>query len=74
GRVQHELACERLATSTLSITEIAYSLGFRDTANFTRAFRSRAGCSPRDYRDRSRSQSAAVAGASRSNTAAVPLS
>lgn len=50
GRIQHELACERLAAGTLSITEIAYSLGFRDTANFTRAFRSRAGCSPRDYR------------------------
>jgi AraC-like DNA-binding protein len=50
GRIQHELACERLAAGVLSITEIAYSLGFRDTANFTRAFRSRAGCSPRDYR------------------------
>lgn len=50
GRIQHEMACERLASGVLSITEIAYSLGFRDTANFTRAFRSRAGCSPRDYR------------------------
>lgn len=74
GRVQHELACERLATSALSITEIAYSLGFRDTANFTRAFRSRADCSPRDYRDRARSQPATIADAARSPGEPVPLS
>lgn len=52
GRIQYEMACERLSASPQSITEIAYSLGFRDTANFTRAFRNRAGCSPSEYRRR----------------------
>lgn len=51
GRIQHELACERLASS-MSITQVAYSLGFDDPANFTRSFRDRAGCSPRAYRQR----------------------
>ncbi|WP_020649253.1 AraC family transcriptional regulator [Solimonas variicoloris] len=54
GRIQHELACERLAAGTLSVTEVAYSLGFSDIANFTRAFRQRAGCSPSTYRLRDR--------------------
>lgn len=49
GRIQHELACERLASGTMSITEVAYSLGFSDPANFTRSFRDRQGVSPRDY-------------------------
>lgn len=49
GRVQHELACERLAAGTMSVTEVAYSLGFTDSSNFARAFRAREGCSPSDY-------------------------
>lgn len=49
GRIQHELACERLATGAMSVTEVAYSLGFTDTSNFARAFRARAGCSPSDH-------------------------
>lgn len=44
-RIQHELACERLA-SGMSATEVAYSLGFTDPSNFSRAFRSHAGHSP----------------------------
>lgn len=52
GRIQHELACERLAAGTMTVTEVAYSLGFTDPANFTRAFRERAKCSPREYRER----------------------
>ncbi|HEX4871902.1 MAG TPA: AraC family transcriptional regulator ligand-binding domain-containing protein [Nevskiaceae bacterium] len=50
GQVQHALACERLATAGLSITEVGYSLGFSSPANFTRAFRAREGCSPQAYR------------------------
>lgn len=50
--VQHELACRHLANHTMSITEIAYSLGYSDAANFTRAFRAQAGCSPREFRSR----------------------
>jgi AraC-like DNA-binding protein len=46
GRIQHQLACERLSAGSMSVTEVAYSLGFTDTSNFARAFRARAGCSP----------------------------
>lgn len=50
GRVQHQLARERLTSSHMSITEIALSLGFNDPSNFTRAFRDREGLSPRAFR------------------------
>ncbi|HEY0974364.1 MAG TPA: AraC family transcriptional regulator ligand-binding domain-containing protein [Solimonas sp.] len=52
GTLQFEIACERLSSGAHSVTEIGYSLGFRDSANFTRAFRNRAGCSPSEYRRR----------------------
>lgn len=52
GNIRFELACERLTTSMMSVTEIAYSLGFHDSANFARAFRARAGCTPSEYRRR----------------------
>ena len=45
ARIQHEIACERLAAG-MSATEVAYSLGFSDPSNFNKAFRSRAGYSP----------------------------
>ena len=48
GRIQHNLACERLV-SGMSATEVAYSLGFTDPSNFSRAFRSRAGHSPGEH-------------------------
>ncbi|TXH04300.1 MAG: AraC family transcriptional regulator [Nevskiaceae bacterium] len=49
GRIQHELACERLAGG-MSATEVAYSLGFADPSNFSRAFRGKAGYSPGRHR------------------------
>ena len=49
-RVQHELARERLQKGQMSVSEIAFSLGFTDVANFTRAFRNLEGCSPTDYK------------------------
>ena len=52
AQTQHDLACARLRESRLSITEVAHSLGFSDAANFTRAFRTRAGCNPREFRQR----------------------
>ena len=55
GRIQHEIACERLAAGGMSVTEVAYSLGFSDAANFTRAFRRRAGYSPGAHRRRAAS-------------------
>ncbi len=44
------LATGYMQQSHLSITEIAYLLGFSDASNFTRAFRRWYGASPRDYR------------------------
>jgi AraC-like DNA-binding protein len=35
-----------------SISAIAFSRGFNDAAHFSRAFRSRFGCSPREWRQR----------------------
>lgn len=49
GRIQHELARERLKAGTMSVSEVAYSLGFADTSNFARAFRARQGCSPTEH-------------------------
>jgi AraC-like DNA-binding protein len=54
GRIQHELACERLASGEMSVAEVAYSLGFSDRSNFGRAFRARAGHSPGRRRARRR--------------------
>ena len=44
------LATGYMQQSHLTITEIAYLLGFSDASNFTRAFRRWFGLSPRDYR------------------------
>jgi AraC-like DNA-binding protein len=43
-----------LAQTDNSIEAIAADLGYQDAANFRRAFRKSMGCSPKDYRDRSR--------------------
>ncbi len=43
------LARGYLDNSSMSITEIAYMLGFSDTSNFSRAFRRWTGHSPRSY-------------------------
>ena len=51
GRIQHEVACERLE-SGMTATEVAYSLGFNDPSNFNRAFRQRAGYGPGQHRSR----------------------
>ena len=42
---------EKLTSGTRPITEIAYECGFRNLSNFNRAFRSRTGMTPREYRD-----------------------
>lgn len=47
-RIRHERACE-LLESGLSTTQVAYQVGYRDLANFTRAFRQESGKSPREY-------------------------
>ncbi|MCX7060341.1 MAG: AraC family transcriptional regulator ligand-binding domain-containing protein [Gammaproteobacteria bacterium] len=53
NRVRHELACERLAGGNMSVTDVAYSLGYNDRSNFGRAFRARAGYSPSEHLTRS---------------------
>ena len=45
-------ALTMLSTTPLSIQAIAERLGYNNPANFSRAFRSWQGTSPRDYRDR----------------------
>lgn len=45
-----------LRYSTLSVSDIALSLGFEDLAYFSRFFRRHAGCSPRAFRDRQQTE------------------
>ena len=54
AKAHHELACERLLGGSQSVTEIAYSLGYTNLSNFTRAFRIYADCSPSEFRRRNR--------------------
>jgi AraC-like DNA-binding protein len=48
---RRELACQYLLQLSLSVTEVAYLLGFNDTSNFARAFKRWTGCSPSAFRD-----------------------
>lgn len=45
-----ETAKEMLAQTGMSISEIAYSLGYQYPQHFSRAFKKVAGCTPNDYR------------------------
>ena len=45
-----ELAIQMLGTSDLSISEIAYTLGYSDDSNFNRAFKKITGHTPRHYK------------------------
>lgn len=49
-RTRIRLAAKWLAETTMPVTEIANSLGYSDTANFTRSFRRKAGVPPSQYR------------------------
>lgn len=49
-RAAHLLADPALAQR--SVTEIAFAVGFDDSSQFSRAFKARHGCSPREYRMR----------------------
>ena len=48
---REELARSYVQQSALSVTEIAYLLGFNDTSNFARAFKRWTGHSPTDFRE-----------------------
>ncbi|HEX4843161.1 MAG TPA: helix-turn-helix transcriptional regulator, partial [Limnobacter sp.] len=50
GEVVQRDACLLLETSRLTVDEIAARVGYQDRANFTRAFKKRAGKTPSEYR------------------------
>ena len=50
-RKQQELAIEYLRSPKYSIDEIAHLLGYGDSSNFSKAFRTWTGHSPTQYRD-----------------------
>ena len=45
-----DIAKEKIFDHTKSVSEIAYELGFKYPQHFTRFFKQKAGCSPREYR------------------------
>ena len=47
---RHRMAVSLLEHRDLSVTEIAFQLGYSETSNFTRTFRKTAGCPPSAYR------------------------
>ena len=51
-QIRHQRACAMLQDAQQPISQIAYRLGYSDVANFSHAFRSEAGSSPREYRQR----------------------
>jgi AraC-like DNA-binding protein len=50
--VRFSLAKTQLKNSELSLSEIAFSLGFSDLSAFSRAFKRWSGVSPKDFRER----------------------
>lgn len=57
-RMRVDRACELLRNSPLRLAEIAFDLGFSDTAYFSRVFRKHTGASPSAYRRTHRPESA----------------
>jgi len=53
-RVRRQLALKHLDSADLTVSEIAYLLGFSDPTAFHRAFRSWEACTPLEYRHRKR--------------------
>jgi AraC-like DNA-binding protein len=62
NRVRHEKALRLLDGQHLSVTQIAYELGYSDMSNFTRAFRREAGVAPSDYLRRRLRRAASATG------------
>jgi AraC-like DNA-binding protein len=53
-RVRYQRACELLRDGHLSVSQIAYTLGYSDLANFSRSFKKACGLSPSAYQDQYR--------------------
>ncbi|MEM6433769.1 MAG: AraC family transcriptional regulator [Cyanobacteria bacterium P01_D01_bin.115] len=49
-QVRLEKACQLLASSTMSVTEVAYMIGYNSVPSFSHAFRKKYGSSPLVYR------------------------
>lgn len=56
AQVRYEKATQLLRKGQYSITEVAYQLGYKDVANFTRAFKRQTGMSPSQYMQTHRSR------------------
>ena len=50
ARARFENACDRLRTSNLRISEIAFDVGFQSLSQFNRVFKNFSGKSPTQYR------------------------
>ena len=68
NETRQALACGYMNSSAMSITEIAYLLGFSDTSNFSRAFRRWTGHSPSTYAYELRNVSGSRPGAHQAGT------
>src|SRR3712207_5171709 len=55
-RVRMDRAAEMLASRGLTVREVAYRVGYRQPAQFAKAFRRHHGVSPSDYRSEQRLQ------------------
>jgi len=52
--VRMDRAAEKLAGSEMTVRDVAHSVGYRQPAQFAKAFRRRHGLAPSDYRAKSR--------------------
>ncbi len=59
-RTRRQLAEQYMQQPNVSVSEVAYLLGFSDCSNFSRAFHRWVGCSPSVYRERARAGRYAV--------------
>ena len=59
-RTRRELAEQYMRQPNISVSEVAYLLGFSDCSNFSRAFHRWTGQSPSDFRDESKAEIYAV--------------
>jgi AraC family transcriptional regulator of adaptative response / methylphosphotriester-DNA alkyltransferase methyltransferase len=62
-RVRMDRAAEMLAARTLTVREVAHRVGYRQPAQFAKAFRRHHGVSPSTFRSRRRFERAPVASA-----------
>lgn len=59
-KTRQELAEQYMTQANISVSEVAYLLGFSDCSNFSRAFHRWTGLSPSDFREQSGSENYAV--------------